>query len=70
MPTSSRPAASSVTGGVVMLPRTRRAARTPKPATDDISALTVVQLRERAKAAGRSGYSRLTKAQLVELLSA
>ena len=36
---------------------------------DGLSALTVVQLREKARAAGRTGFSRMTKAQLVELLS-
>ena len=35
----------------------------------DLAALTVVQLRERARAAGATGYSRLTKAELVALLS-
>ncbi len=39
------------------------------PAADDLSSLTVAALRDRAKAEGRTGYSRFTKAQLVELLS-
>lgn len=34
-----------------------------------LSSSTVAQLRERARAEGRSGYSRLTKAQLIALLS-
>ncbi|QIG39985.1 hypothetical protein G5T42_11235 [Microbacterium sp. 4R-513] len=35
----------------------------------DLDTLTVAALRERAKDEGRTGYSRLTKAQLIELLS-
>ena len=35
----------------------------------DLSALTVAQLRDRARATGRTGYSRLSKAQLIALLS-
>ncbi|MDL9981055.1 hypothetical protein [Microbacterium candidum] len=35
----------------------------------ELAALTVVVLRARARDAGYSGYSRLTKAQLIELLS-
>jgi len=45
---------------------------TAKPAAApavDLAALTVVQLRERARAAGKTGYSRLAKAQLIALLS-
>jgi hypothetical protein len=38
-------------------------------ADDDLSSLTVVQLRERARAAGHAGFSRYTKAQLLALLS-
>ncbi len=37
--------------------------------SSDLNALTVAQLRERARAAGRTGYSRLTKAELITLLS-
>lgn len=36
---------------------------------DDLPARTVVQLRSAARAAGHTGYSRLTKAQLIDLLS-
>jgi len=36
---------------------------------EDLSALTVAQLRRRAGDAGKTGYSRLTKAQLIDLLS-
>lgn len=39
------------------------------PSPDQLSSLTVVELRARARAEGRSGYSRLRKAQLVDLLS-
>ncbi|SIT69805.1 hypothetical protein [Microbacterium sp. RU33B] len=39
------------------------------PAPVGLSALTVAALRDRAKSEGRTGYSRLTKAQLVELLA-
>jgi hypothetical protein len=35
----------------------------------DLDTLTVAALRDRARDEGRTGYSRLTKAQLVELLS-
>ncbi|MEZ5188606.1 MAG: hypothetical protein R2723_08400 [Microbacterium sp.] len=35
----------------------------------DLAALTVVELRARARAEGRTGYSRLTKSQLIDLLS-
>lgn len=38
-------------------------------AGDGLSASTVAQLRARANAEGHSGYSRLTKAQLIDLLS-
>ena len=34
-----------------------------------LAELTVAQLRARAREAGRTGYSRLTKAQLIDLLS-
>lgn len=36
---------------------------------DDLSSLTVVQLRARARDAGHAGFSRYTKAQLIALLS-
>lgn len=39
------------------------------PAVGGLSTLTVAALRARAKSEGRTGYSRLTKAQLVDLLS-
>ena len=39
------------------------------PVESDLTTLTVVQLRERARAAGRTGYSRLSKAQLIAFLS-
>lgn len=39
-----------------------------QPAGDDLSALTVPALRARAKAAGLTGYSRLTKQQLIDAL--
>ncbi len=35
----------------------------------DLSSLTVAQLKERAQKAGHTGFSRLTKAQLIDLLS-
>ncbi|WP_279234275.1 hypothetical protein [Microbacterium sp. SS28] len=49
-------------------PRARRprTQAVPVPALDT---LTVAALRERARDAGRTGYSRLSKAQLIELLS-
>ena len=47
-----------------------QAATPSKPkAESDLSSLTVAQLKERAAAAGHTGYSRYTKAQLIELLS-
>ena len=39
----------------------------PKPEPEDLAALTVAQLRDRARAEGKSGYSRLNKAQLIAL---
>lgn len=39
------------------------------PPQDALAALTVAQLRERARATGATGHSRLTKAQLIALLS-
>jgi hypothetical protein len=43
---------------------------TPGPAaSDDLSSLTVARLRARARDEGRTGYSRMTKAQLVALLT-
>jgi hypothetical protein len=55
-------------------PEPVRAPEPPAPSTavpvpEDLSALTVVQLRARARAAGHAGYSRYTKAQLMALLS-
>lgn len=41
----------------------------PPEEAGDLSRLTVAQLRERARLEGRTGYSRLTKAQLIEMLS-
>lgn len=41
----------------------------PQESDEGLSTLTVATLRARARAEGRTGYSRLTKAQLVELLS-
>ncbi|MET0782429.1 MAG: hypothetical protein ABWZ16_13045, partial [Microbacterium sp.] len=41
----------------------------PPAATEDLSSLTVVQLRGRARDAGHAGFSRYTKAQLMALLS-
>lgn len=38
------------------------------PADGELAGLTVAQLRERARATGRPGYSRLTKAGLIEFL--
>jgi hypothetical protein len=59
--------------------RTSTAAHTTTPARatgraaaaepDELASLTVAQLRDRAKSAGKTGYSRLSKAQLVALLS-
>jgi predicted nucleic acid-binding protein len=48
------------------------AERTEEKAAEEraLSSLTVVELRARAREQGRSGYSRLNKAGLVELLSA
>ena len=48
-----------------------RAARKPRAgaAPSELGTLTVAQLRDRARSAGRPGYSRLSKAQLIELLS-
>ena len=37
--------------------------------TNDLGSLTVVQLRDRARAAGHRGFSRFSKAQLIALLS-
>ena len=37
--------------------------------TEDLSSLTVLQLRSRARDAGHAGFSRYTKAQLLALLS-
>ena len=39
----------------------------PANNSDPLSALTVQQLRERARAEGKAGYSRLTKAELIAL---
>ncbi|KXC05800.1 hypothetical protein MhomT_09375 [Microbacterium hominis] len=41
----------------------------PGGPASELAALTVAQLRDRARTDGRSGYSRLTKAQLIDLLS-
>ncbi len=48
--------------------RAPQAAVAPFDASD-LSSLTVAELRERARAEQHRNYSRLTKAQLVELLS-
>jgi hypothetical protein len=42
---------------------------TRTPTTEDLSSLTVLQLRTRARDAGHAGFSRYTKAQLLALLS-
>ena len=42
---------------------------TTPPAAVDLSSLTVLQLRARAREAGHAGFSRYTKAQLLALLS-
>jgi len=63
----STPAAAPASPAPERPRRTRRAAPAPAP-TGDIPALTVAQLRSRARAQGLTGYSRLTKAQLVALL--
>jgi hypothetical protein len=39
------------------------------PAAHDLTARTVVELRALARAQGRTGYSRLTKAALLDLLA-
>ncbi|WP_454141224.1 hypothetical protein [Microbacterium lacticum] len=45
-------------------------ARVSSTAADaSLAELTVAQLRARARETGRTGYSRLTKAQLIDLLS-
>jgi len=46
-----------------------KAESTPARKPDDLSSLTVAQLKERAQKEGHTGYSRCTKAQLVDLLS-
>ncbi|HWM16031.1 MAG TPA: Rho termination factor N-terminal domain-containing protein [Microbacterium sp.] len=43
--------------------------RATAPAQVDLTSLTVVELRAQARAGGCSGYSRLTKTQLIALLS-
>lgn len=48
-------------------PRTPRTAKVEQ--AQDLDSLTVAQLRGRAKTAGKVGYSRLSKAELVALLS-
>jgi hypothetical protein len=40
-----------------------------EPATASLESFTVAQLRARARDEGRTGYSRLTKQQLIALLS-
>jgi len=42
---------------------------TALPVADDLSTLTVAQLRARARDSGHAGFSRYTKAQLMALLS-
>ncbi len=42
---------------------------TGRNGAEDLSSLTVLQLRGRARDAGHSGFSRYTKAQLLALLS-
>lgn len=64
--TSGTPAKAAKSG--TPAPRTR-ATRAKAPAPAELDALTVLQLRERARASGRTGYSRLTKAELIALLS-
>lgn len=44
------------------------AAPAPEP-TEDLALLTVAQLHERARSQGRVGFSRLSKAELVEFLA-
>jgi hypothetical protein len=63
----STPAAAPATVTPAARTRTTRAKKAPGAA--ELEALTVVQLRERARTAGRTGYSRLTKSELIALLS-
>ena len=57
--------------GPVEAARDAPVAEEPAAASErtDLAALTVVELRARARAEGRTGYSRLTKSQLIDLLS-
>lgn len=41
---------------------------TPQSSSEDLAALTVAELRQRARARGLTGYSRRTKAELIEML--
>ncbi|MAP63422.1 MAG: Rho termination factor, partial [Microbacterium sp.] len=59
------PAAAGGAGG---MRRGGSSGRTASP-SPDLASLTVPQLRARARDEGRTGYSRMTKAQLVDLLS-
>ncbi|MGO3192086.1 MAG: hypothetical protein ACTIKQ_11820, partial [Microbacterium sp.] len=61
--TAAKPAAAK--------PAARRAPATRKRAASGtaLDQLTIVALRDRARAEGRTGYSRLSKAQLISLLS-
>ena len=57
--------------GPVEAARDAPVAEEPAAASErtDLAALTVVELRARARAEDRTGYSRLTKSQLIDLLS-
>lgn len=49
-------------------PRPREEGAVPQASEDGLANLTVTQLRERAKELGITGYSRRTKAELIEML--
>lgn len=72
---SRRTAAAGSEGGKATAAKktpspTKSSATTRALSADDLSSLTVAELKERAQKAGHTGYSRKTKAQLIELLSA